>query len=277
MITTLNELAFNNKESFQKINTITKYPSIATYHQMENGKLQPELTAGSFANDEDLFVSEKIDGTNSRIIYLNGDWIIGSRENLLFAKRDRIGDPAQGIVDVVKPIANRISDPETIMKLESNQLYVFYGESYGGKITKASREYAKDESCTGFRLFDVVAIPLEEVIPMMEKPLDKLATWREGSGDGHNKFVTVDNIGLYADYIGVTQVPHLTCLKGSDIPKTFKETYEWLNKYSDSKASLDELQKGLAEGVVVRNRDRSIIRKIRFQDYERALGLKKTR
>lgn len=275
---TLNEIAFNSKESLQKINTLTKYPSIATYHTMINGKLQPELTSNSFVDGDEIIVSEKIDGTNSRIMYLNGDWIIGSRENLLFAKGDRIGDPAQGIVDIVKPIANNLSDPETALRLESDTLYVFYGESYGGKITKASREYSKSDVTTGFRLFDVVTIPVNEVISLMNQPIESIASWREGSGDGHNKFVDVNRVNVVATYVlNVKTVPYHITLTGADIPNTLEETYEWLQKYSSSVASLDNEKEGLAEGVVVRTRDRSIIRKIRFQDYERTLGLKKTR
>lgn len=273
----LNKLVFSNKENLQKFNTITKYPSIATYHEIDKGKLKTNLTPNSFADDEYVFITEKIDGTNSRIIYYNGDFIIGSRESLLYAKGDRIGDPAQRIVETVKPVTKAFDYFDVAKHLSPNTIYVFYGESYGGKITGASRQYTVNENLTNFRLFDVAKISLEEIIDLIEQPIEKLALWREGSGDGHDKFMDVNAVNAFANHLNIRAVPIRKRCTADYIPKTLEEVYEWLANYNLSVATIDEDHNGLAEGVVVRNFDRSIIRKIRFQDYERTLGLKKTR
>ena len=275
-MTTLNDLVFSSKDNFNKMNTLTKYPSIATYHPMgDKGKLQPEVAPNSFADIEEVYITEKIDGTNSRIVYFNGDWIIGSRENLLCAKGDRIGDPSQSIVETVKPLMTRFEDCKKLFN--NDTVYVLFGESYGGKITKASREYTKSD-ITGFRLFDVAAISINEINDLLKKPIENLATWREGSGDGHNRFFSLDGIRKFSNYLDIEEVPTVLITRGREIPKDLEGTYEWLNsKFSTSIAKLDDGPDGLAEGVVVRDFYRKTIRKIRFQDYERTLGLKKTR
>ena len=53
------------------------------------------------------------------------------------------------------------------------------------------------------------------------------------------------------------------------MPDTLRETYEWLKHFSKSNVVLDENGSGLSEGVVVRSEDRSYIKKIRFEDYEK--------
>src|SRR3954470_23466594 len=61
------------------VNSVTKYPSIPTYHELDprNGGLLD--TCVSF--DGTVIGTEKVDGTNSRIILLpDGAWLLGSRE-----------------------------------------------------------------------------------------------------------------------------------------------------------------------------------------------------
>ena len=67
-----------------KINSLTKYPSIPTYHKLDpkNGSLLEE--ALNFQGT--LIATEKVDGTNARIICLpDGNYLLGSREELLYA------------------------------------------------------------------------------------------------------------------------------------------------------------------------------------------------
>lgn len=54
-------------------------------------------------------LTEKVDGTNSRIIVLpDGSYLIGSREELLYARGDLIGNPALGIVDALRDVAENL-------------------------------------------------------------------------------------------------------------------------------------------------------------------------
>lgn len=240
---------------------MTKYPSILTYHEMGNkGSLNSTLTGdGSFKRDTGYYVTEKIDGTNSRIIVCGDDFILGSREHLLYARGDRFGDPAQHIVETVKSYAeiiiNKIKD--------ASGLYVFYGETYGGNITAASREYTKDQTYS-FRLFDFISIPFKNLEDILKKPVQELSCWREGD---HGYFGSVDDLKKMAEDIGIPRVPPLAVVPGNEIPDDPPDTYQWLQQYRKTEAGINA--EGNAEGVVIRTRDRSIIRKLRFEDYER--------
>ncbi|WP_197999772.1 RNA ligase family protein [Gimesia chilikensis] len=120
-----------------KLNSATKYPSIPTYHALgERGALLAETVD---FNGEPLIATEKVDGTNSRIILMpNGCYLIGSREELLHARGDLIHNPALGIVETLKPTADRIV--ETV-STPADVITVVYLETYGGKTTAAAKQY----------------------------------------------------------------------------------------------------------------------------------------
>ena len=71
-----------------KINTLTKYPSILTLHKLgKKNILLNELTTP--IENEKMYATEKIDGTNIRLLFYGNERIIGTRENLFFyEKRD---------------------------------------------------------------------------------------------------------------------------------------------------------------------------------------------
>ncbi len=73
---------------------MTKYPSIPTYHALDprNGGLLDETVPFTGT----VLATEKVDGTNARIVQLpDGGYLLGSREELLYAKGDLIGNPSQ--------------------------------------------------------------------------------------------------------------------------------------------------------------------------------------
>ena len=76
----------------QKINSLTKYPSILTLHKLgQKGRLTSEWATD--IQGETMFATEKIDGTNVRIICLGNEYLVGSREFLRERRDDgdRIG------------------------------------------------------------------------------------------------------------------------------------------------------------------------------------------
>lgn len=251
------------KYGVNKVNTLTKYPSIHTYHELgERGSLQDSLVDGkSFSEVEKVYVTEKIDGTNARIVFLNGDYYIGSRDNFLYSKGDRIGNPALGIVEAIKPIADRMCE----VLRDKDILVVLYGEVYGGNVGQNSKQYSPDRSVVGFRMFDSFKMDVSQVKSVLSMDNEKISYWREHDGQ---PFATVDNVKACADSIGIKTVPYLEVVHGFTIPTTLANTYEWLAQYSETDASLSD-DSGNAEGAVLRTADRSLIRKVRFEDYNR--------
>ncbi len=256
---TINELIA--EYGFDKLNSLTKYPSILTYHTMgEKGILQESLSEDASFHVP-VYVTEKIDGTNTRIVMdSTGDYLIGSRANFLTAKGDRIANPAMGIVGAITAAAERLTECSC---LETDGLKVIYGETYGGSITPASKQYTNDKSID-FRLFDIVVIPEKTCRRMLSNTPDHIVSWRERGGQGFQNYDVLTNV---SDKAEIEMVPLLTTEQW--MPTDRADVYKWLQRYKTTSAGINN--EGRAEGVVLRDYNRSLIRKIRFEDYERTL------
>src|ERR1700735_5803566 len=80
-----------------KLNSMTKYPSILTYHALGDKGVLQETVQVPFSGR--IICTEKVDGTNTRLIFCpDGSALVGSREDLLWERRDMTGNPAMGIV-----------------------------------------------------------------------------------------------------------------------------------------------------------------------------------
>ena len=258
-----------NYYGVDKLNSLTKYPSIQTYHEIDRGCLKENLTDETGFGDETVYITEKVDGTNGRILVYNGDYIIGSREELLYRKGDIFGNPSQGIVDIMKPIAEDIAK-----KIDNDDcLYVFYGEVYGSNINGA-KQYTKHRNAN-VRFFDMIQFS-ENFGVLMNRPIEHIALWRERGGQPFVDILRfrdeIINLG-YRD----NMVPAITRMIGTNLPTVRAEAYEWLKQFEETNATIDEEKfNGRAEGVVIRNGDRTMIRKLRFEDYEKTLKKLKT-
>lgn len=242
------------------INSATKYPSIETYHKLDRGKLTEEL---NFTFEGNVILTEKIDGTNGRAILMpDGDYFIGSRKEILYAKGDRRIDPTESIVETMLPVAETLTGDET----DGPWITVIYGEVYGGKIGPAAKRYTS-EGRTGFRLFDIAFIPAE----VLDWPRERIAAWRDGGGQ---KFANEATLLRGARNLSVPVTPRLGTVSAEQLPVTLGGMDHWLsNKYAfQSLAMLDGADTpGASEGMVLRTHDRSVIAKARIEDYAKVL------
>lgn len=249
----------------RKINSATKYPSILTYHALgEKGCLREEVLVPFDDNDE-ISISEKIDGTNARIIlFPKGMYLIGSREEILHGQGDWIYNTTLDIVDAIRNIAD---NARRMFWDELDQsVYILFGEVYGGKTTSNSKNYTNSGKL-GFRLFDVVTMNAKEFEDILDMPIEKIAAWRDNGGQ---HFVDQASILQMATKIGCNVVQTVETVKP---PERIKETYDWLKLIlpGQTLVSLDAGHAGKPEGVVIRTFNRSKIAKIRFEDYERTI------
>lgn len=261
--------------SLGTLNSLTKYPSILTYHALgERGRLRPERNR-TFAPAQRVIVTEKIDGTNTRIVLLphTGEYLIGSREEWLHARGDLVCNPALGIVDAVRVIAERcasaLADPSG-----APSIIAIYGEVYGGKVTAASKEYtAGDVERFGFRVFDAWREDIAALAARSETLTpEQRAAWRE---DARQPWLDEDALARLALAIGVERTPRI---EASAPPEGVPETFAWLrHTLPRSLASLADGATGQPEGLVVRTHDRSVIAKIRHEDYARSEKADKAR
>ena len=239
------------------LNSATKYPPIPTYHQINpaDGTLLPEPI--EFPGQ--VVATEKVDGTNGRIVLLpSGEYVIGSREELLHARGDIIANPMLGIVDALAPIAETLDPP-------AEGIAVYFLEVYGGrKISKASKQYSGTGQ-VGARLFDVASIPME----MLTWTRERLAAWRENGGQ---TFLPEDELVEAAFVAALDWVPRLTAVAPGDLPTGLAQTRTFLGELLPlTYVALDADAGCLPEGIVFRALDRSVISKARFQDYDRTL------
>lgn len=255
-----------------KLNSMTKYPSILTYHEMGGkGMLTDSLTT-SFPDDADILVTEKVDGTNTRIIFFaDGQYIIGSREELLYARGDLIGNPALGIVAAVKELATQLA---SLYQNAEDRVTVVYGEVYGGNIGAAAKNYT-DSKQVGFRIFDIVLFEKSSFDDIIAREQAEIARWRDAGGQRFVDEATL--MRNVSDSDGrLSPTPRLGTIAGKDLPKSVQGMHELLAQLCPrTSCSLGGATEGKAEGIVIRAADRSAIAKIRFEDYERTLKRKK--
>jgi hypothetical protein len=251
----------------KKINSATKYPSILTYHALgDRGCLKEEVLV-PFSADDKVFLSEKIDGTNARIIlFPKGAYLIGSREELLFGFGDWIYNTTLDIVNTIRTVADNAR--RIYWRQLEQSVFVLFGEVYGGKVGTA-KNYTKTGKL-GFRLFDVIMMEAKEFEDLLDLPIEKIAAWRE---NGRQNFVGVRTIANVAADIKCSTVPSII---GTCPPQTIQETYGWLKSVlpGTTNALLENDALGKPEGIVIRTEQRSKIAKIRFEDYERTLRKK---
>lgn len=263
-------LAFEPREAesdyrmdLETLNGLTKYPSIATLHAMgEKGRLSEALSAP--LPSEPLFVTEKIDGSNARIILSpDGDFVIGSREELLHAKGDRVWNPAQGIVEAVRPVAELVLAG---WRREVSAWGAIFGEVYGHNKGRNARNYATLAS--GFRVFDIIQFDQAALDAALSLSRESLATWRD---EGRQPFVPEGRLRELCGVLELSPVPTLEC---APPPTGIAETAAWLKGVSSRTRAALDTEPGESEGVVIRSRSRSFIAKARHEDYQRTLKQK---
>lgn len=252
------------KTDLRKLNSLTKYPSIPTYHVMGNkGELTDELSEDF--SGKPVFTTEKVDGTNSRIVFTpDGSYVIGSREELLHAKGDLIFNPVLDIVETVRPLADKLLSKAIGLIQTKDALVTIFVETYGGKIGSNAKQYTSERQ-RAFRLFDIALTP----IAMCEESVEAIAIWRENKGQ---LYLDRDKLSAFAEANDIEMVPDVHSGDGSDLPRDIKGMLEFLQtSIPETRVALDSGAKGRPEGLVLRTADRKQIAKIRFEDYERTM------
>jgi hypothetical protein len=254
--------AFDRRQvNLRALNSLTKYPSIPTYHTLGPGGI---LTEPVIEFTGTVIGTEKVDGTNARIILLppdDGGYLLGSRENLLYANGDLIGDPSQGIVEHLRTVAEGL-DP--VLNVYDDQVRVLYVELYGGKIGGQAKQYST-RGTVGWRLFDVATV--DNLAERLTWSSERIAAWRD---DGGQDFADEEWLVNAARISGVELAPRLLTVTADTLPRTIGGMHSWLReRLPSTHVGLDDSAKGEPEGIVLRHADRSVIAKARFQDYQR--------
>lgn len=248
----------------QRLNSLTKYPSIPTYHALDpkDGCLLPDAVRF----DGDVVATEKIDGTNARLICLpDGSYLLGSREELLYARGDLIGNPALGIVEALRPLADTLPRPYS-----ASAITVFFAEVYGGKVTGASKQYTGTQK-VGYRLFDVAVV--DDYAERLAQDTRDISAWRDAGGQ---RFLDETALAQVAAATGFALTPRVATLAAGALPTDIAAMHEFLKTTLPATLStLDDAAMNKPEGLVLRTIDRRVIAKARVEDYERTFKRRK--
>lgn len=248
------------------VNSATKYPSIPTYHKLVHGILEDE--AVQF--DSTVYFTEKVDGTNARIILMpDGDWFIASRSEILTAYGDRVYNPAQDIVKTLLSLADRVEGDDAFRRGKVAQ--VFYLEVYGGRIGAAAKNYSRT-GAVGYRMFDIAFVPVEAFGWSIEK-----IAFRRDEGT-LQVWATEHVLQRASEAENIPLVPRLGSMDAEKLPGSgrdgIRNMQAMLEQYTPiTRVGLDTepYSGGDAEGIVLRTSDRQIIAKARFEDYRRTM------
>lgn len=268
----------------ERLNSMTKYPSILTYHTLGeiNGRkgmlFESEFTQPWTLSD-DIVLTEKVDGTNARMIFLpDGEVLFGGKEEILGRLDDFWADPALGIVKTLRPIAHRalshfirrFIDCELTYELwgcSARPLFVIYGEVYGGKIGAQCRNYSSLPDITGFRVFDIAVIPnADEVLAMAPA---QIAAWRDRGGQA---FLDESRLSQTVSHLELELTPRIGRISGAELPHTLEQCLLFLDEWTPTSVCvLNAVDQAGSEGIVLRTLDRGKIAKMRKEDYARTL------
>jgi hypothetical protein len=205
-----------------KLNSMTKYPSILTYHALGDKGILQESVQIPFEGR--IVGTEKVDGTNTRLIFCpDQSVVVGSREDLLWERRDLIGNPAMGIVEAVKETVQRL----VASVCHPGRIAVYFVEAYGRSIGGGAKNYTKTGK-VGFRLFDVVSI--DNFDELFGLPVEQIAHWRDNGGQS---YVDADQLVKVADEINFQSVPALFDTDASQLPTDLEGTYPISAQFSD--------------------------------------------
>lgn len=246
----------------RRLDSLTKYPSIPTWHDFDKGATTPEIDP-----ETKLFVTEKVDGTNGRIVRLGGQWWIGSRDRLLarndggFFHKGPENPLERAIVDTLRPIAERT--------VGMNHVTAWYFEVFGDGIGASCKEYARRGGQVSCRLFDHAVIANSAEV-MSWRP-EQIAGWRQRGGQ---TFDTVEDLSTQLSGV-VALVPYLSSsgLPARDLPRSISDGRPFIERWvgKTTRVKLDDEALGRTEGVVVRTGDRKRIWKLRLEDYDKAM------
>lgn len=254
----MNSPVFSPREiDLDRLNKITKYPSIPMYHafDIEKGILldEPVLFEGT------VVVTEQINGVHARVLLCpDGTYLIGSRDEFLFGKGDLVGNPAHGIVDALWEWTESLD----FLHLLSNPLMIYL------EVFEYDDPGVQD---VDFRIIDIAEFSTDRIYEMLDWPTTLLSS----------HYITISGKRIFwhkwdheEQLVGrvvggklAPLAPRILRIDGSKLPRTVDDMTLWL---------ADQLPKsnvgsGAAQGVVLRTLDRKTIAKATIDDYRRTI------
>ena len=294
--------------TFEKIEALTRYPQILSFHKIENNLATNQLNElpdnyqplPTHPEKLDIVIQEKIQGTNCRIIIFDTDFFIGTNDEIIYAKNDRIASSP-----IVGPIINTLQQFIQMNQGSLERMVVLYGQAFGKGLPNANR-YTKNNQ-RAFRVFDGFSIPANDAVALCNnRSVEDIAIWVDNL---QQSFFSIRTLKRFCDTFNINQVPILFSGTLDQVPTDKTELLRWTIQFADSKLVLDKKQEkpkqqnqpkngkisidsffddsqdngiikeeiqpksledmlyGKSAGIIIRTLNRSYIRSISFENY----------
>ncbi len=144
-----------------------KYPKMQTlWKRNEKGRIiEGQYSKDEFPNIRRWLVTEKIDGTNIRVLLRD--------DTVEFGGRNHLQKSMKTIPKFLLDVLEELFTVEKLRKIFPDGNFTLFGEGYGGKIQKGGGLYRDDVS---FILFDVVAHDILRDWWLKREDIEEIAT-----------------------------------------------------------------------------------------------------
>lgn len=281
------------KYNFDKINALTRYPSILDYHQIEDEKATNKLATRDYQpippqpEKMPIVIKELVDGDVIRIISIDNDFFIGDNTDMIHARGDRIISNPR-IVPMYKALNSFFGANMT----NNERLMVLIAVCYGGELSPIYK--SNEIKCVlleGYtlKLNDVISLCRDNEIEAIQKWVDTL----------HQPFWSIKTLTRFCTACNLEPLPILKETTLNSIPTEITDMKELINQYKysslftetevktkenkklDTKTptiNIDDIEKDddieflfnnkiPSKGIVIRSLDRTYIRKVNFKHY----------
>lgn len=240
---------------------------------------QEEQTENTLSTNhrKKLYICELIDGELGRFITTGDDYFVGTTEDIVYARGDRIVNNS-----IVIPLHMAITEYiESRLNSTDNMFTVLYGVAYGGDI-KGNNRYTK-ENKNSFCLIDGFSMPYEQVEYILEKyEIDKI---NEMVQKGANGYWTMNELNNFSNEYNIPGVPIIDFILQENLPKNEEEIINLSKKYLKSTIVLDENDEqdtssnianiteksadevtgfSMSKGIILRDENQTFVKKIVF-------------
>ena len=236
------------KYSFDKLNALTQYPSILDYHKIINNRAVDELSTANYQpvpprpEQMPVVIKELVDGEILRIISIDNDFFIGTANDIVHARGDRIIlDPK--IVPMYKSLSSFFGSNIT----NNERLMVLIVVCYGGNLSKKPHNEESminspseispiyshnEESLIHCSLVEGYTMKIQDVISLCrDNEINKIADWVNTL---HQPYWSISTLNKFCTACNIEPLPVKAETTLDKIPTSVKDMKMWMNQYRES-------------------------------------------
>jgi len=229
------------KYGFDKLNTLTYYPSILNYHNIENNKATNKLSIANYQpipprpEQMQVVIKELIDGDIIRIIAIDNDFFVGNKTDIIHARGDRI------ILDnKIVPMYKALSPFFGANMTNNERLMVLYAVVYNEKsymplqqsFNKENALHSSNEDTLHCVLVEGFTLKIEDAISLCrDNSIEQIQEWVNTL---HQPFWSINTLNKFCQACNIESLPVIEEMTLNQIPTSANDIKSWITKYKKS-------------------------------------------